>query len=69
MMITATHTHSGPLTADTLSNEGDPAVPKTDPRYVDLLENGMVQAGMQAIRNARAVALNIASAMWWLLRP
>ena len=28
MMITATHTHSGPLTADTLSNEGDAAVPQ-----------------------------------------
>jgi neutral ceramidase len=53
MMITATHTHSGPLTVDTLSNEGDAAVPKTDPRYVERLENGIVEAAVQAVLMAR----------------
>jgi neutral ceramidase len=57
IMITATHTHSGPLTADTLSNEGDPVVPKTDPRYVERLENGIVEAAVQAVSTARPVEI------------
>jgi len=62
MMITATHTHSGPLTVDALSNEGDPAVPKTDPRYVEQLENGIVRAAVQAFRNARPAEIGFAIA-------
>jgi neutral ceramidase len=62
MMITATHTHSGPLTVDTLSNEGDPVVPKTDPRYVAILENGIVEAAVQAFRAARPAELGLAVA-------
>jgi neutral ceramidase len=53
VMITATHTHSGPLTVDTLSNQRDPAVPRTDPRYVKRLEGGIVEAAVQAFHNAR----------------
>jgi neutral ceramidase len=53
VMITATHTHSGPLTVDTVSNEGDAAVPRTDPRYVERLEDGIVEAAVQAFRSAR----------------
>jgi neutral ceramidase len=53
VMITATHTHSGPLTVDTLSNQRDAAVPRTDPRYVEQLENGIVRAAVQAFRSAR----------------
>src|SRR5437868_4139983 len=34
IMISATHTHSGPKTTDTLSNEADTAVPKRDPEYL-----------------------------------
>ena len=62
MMITATHTHSGPLTADTLSNEGDAAIPKTDPRYVERLEDGIVRAAVQAFRNARPAEIGFATA-------
>jgi neutral ceramidase len=62
MIITATHTHSGPLTVDTLSNEGDPAVPKTDPQYVQLLEEGIVRAAVQAYRNARPAEIGFATA-------
>ncbi len=62
MMITATHTHSGPLTADTLSNEGDAVVPKTDPRYVEHLENGIVRAAVQAFRSARPAEIGFATA-------
>ena len=62
MMITATHTHSGPMTGDTLSNAGDPAVPKTDPRYVEQLENGIVQAAVQAFHNAQSAEIGFAMA-------
>ena len=62
MMITATHTHSGPLTVDTFSNEGDPAVPKTDPRYVERLEDGIVRAACAAYRDAKPARLGLAMA-------
>ncbi|MBN2580348.1 MAG: neutral/alkaline non-lysosomal ceramidase N-terminal domain-containing protein [Pirellulales bacterium] len=62
MMITATHTHSGPMTVDQVSNEADPAVPKTDPRYVAQLEEGIVRAAVEAYRGARPAALGLATA-------
>jgi neutral ceramidase len=62
MMITATHTHSGPLTVDTLSNEGDSAVPRTDPHYIEQLENGIVRAAVQACRNAQPAEIGLAAA-------
>jgi neutral ceramidase len=62
VMITATHTHSGPPTVDTLSNEGDAAVPKTDPRYVERLEDGIVEAAVQAFRSARPAEIGFATA-------
>ena len=62
MMITATHTHSGPLTADTISNEGDAVVPKTDPRYVEHLEDGIVRAAVHAFRSARPAEIGFATA-------
>ncbi|MFZ1933222.1 MAG: hypothetical protein WCB27_23815 [Thermoguttaceae bacterium] len=61
-MITATHTHSGPLTVDTLSNESDPAVPRADPQYVEQLEDGIVRAAVRAFRNARPAEIGFAAA-------
>jgi neutral ceramidase len=62
MMITATHTHSGPLTVETISNEGDAAIPKTDPRYVERLEDGIVEAAVQAFQSARPAEIGFATA-------
>jgi hypothetical protein len=62
MMITATHTHSGPMTVDTLSSEADAIVPKADPRYVEQLEDGIVQAATEAYRGARAAEIGLAIA-------
>lgn len=62
MMITATHTHSGPLTADTLSNEGDAVVPKTDRRYVERLEEGIVRAAVEAFKSARPAEIGFGTA-------
>lgn len=57
MMITATHTHSGPMTVDILSSEADPAVPKTDPGYGRQLEDGIVEAAIEACQSARPVRI------------
>lgn len=62
MLITATHTHSGPLTVDLLNSESDPVVPKTDPRYVEQFEEGIVQAAMAACRTARLATIGLAIA-------
>lgn len=62
MMITATHTHSGPMTVDMLSGEADPAVPKTDPGYVRRLEDGMVEAALKAYENAKPARIGLAVA-------
>ncbi len=62
MIITATHTHSGPTTVDMLSNESDRFVPPTDPAYVQRLEDGIVEAALQAYQNARPAKLGLALA-------
>jgi len=61
-MITATHTHSGPMTADMLSNESDRAIPSTDPGYVQRLEDGIVEAARQAHENAQPAKIGFATA-------
>ena len=50
--ITATHTHSGPVTVDCISNGADPVVPKADPMYLELIASRLVEAGCAAIRSA-----------------
>jgi len=62
MIVSATHTHSGPLTVDTLGSEIDPIVPKADPRYVERLENGIVEAAVEAHRGARPATIGLAVA-------
>jgi len=62
IMITATHTHSGPKTVDYLSNEGDSTVPKTDPAYVSLLEAGILEAATAAFQRAGPAEVGMAIA-------
>lgn len=62
IMITCTHTHSGPITMDCLSNEADPVVPKTDPKYVQLFEDGIVAAAEAACASAQPAELGLAVA-------
>ena len=52
IMITATHTHSGPITANYLSNEADPVVPKADPAYIAHMLEGIVHAAERAYHSA-----------------
>jgi hypothetical protein len=61
-MVSATHTHSGPITADYLSNENDPVVPKTDQNYVKLMEDGIVEAACKAYESVRPARIGLAYA-------
>jgi hypothetical protein len=62
IMITATHTHSGPKTLDILNNEDDPAVPKTDAEYVQFMEEKIAAAATEAVRRARPVEVGLGTA-------
>ena len=62
IMITGTHTHSGPMTKDYISNEADPVVPPTDPKYVQLFEDGIVAAAQGAFDSAVPAELGLAVA-------
>jgi neutral ceramidase len=60
--ITATHTHSGPVTVDGLSHHTDPVVPKADPSYLQWVADSMVEAGCAAVRSAQPAELGLAVA-------
>ncbi|MCK4600848.1 MAG: hypothetical protein KAU28_00180, partial [Phycisphaerae bacterium] len=62
IMVTATHTHSGPMTVDCLSCEADPVVPKTDPTYVRFMEDAIVTAAVKAYELAQPAELGLAVA-------
>lgn len=54
IVITATHTHSGPVMRDHPINPTDPVVPKADTAYLDFVAGQMVEVGCAAVRNAVA---------------
>jgi Neutral/alkaline non-lysosomal ceramidase, N-terminal len=62
VMVTATHTHSGPVTTRMLSNESDPVVPEPDTDYLKQLEDGIVAAAERAYRNARPAKIGLGMA-------
>jgi neutral ceramidase len=48
ILISATHTHSGPPTIAMISNAGDPVVPPPDAGYLGELVSGIASAGIAA---------------------
>jgi hypothetical protein len=62
ILVSATHTHSGPKTLDHLSNEGDPAVPRADPRYMRFMEERIAKAGLAALRGLQPAEAGLAVA-------
>jgi neutral ceramidase len=60
IMISATHTHSGPKALDSIATEADPAVPKTDPAYVRFMEEKIVDAACRAIAAAQPAEAGLA---------
>lgn len=63
ILISATHTHSGPVTADYLAFRSDPVVPKTDPVYLAHFESRIVEAGIAAWKKRADAELAAASVM------
>ncbi len=51
ILISATHTHSGPVTCDILAMSGDPVLPSADPSYLAQLADGIVDAGCRAVEH------------------
>jgi hypothetical protein len=52
IMLTATHTHSGPVMSTMLSNAEDPVVPGPDPAYQHRVEQAIVDAACEAAQQA-----------------
>ncbi len=57
IMISATHTHSAPVTCSVLAWQGDPVVPKPDPEYLRRVSDGIVGAAVEAVKNAEPAEL------------
>ena len=62
IMITATHTHSAPNTVDYVSCESDPVVPRADQKYIQLFEDGIVAAALEAYSSAQPARVGLAIA-------
>ncbi len=61
VLISATHTHSGPVTCDVFAMGGDPVVPKADPAYRMQLIEGILDAACQAAGTLEPAAVAITS--------
>ena len=62
ILVSATHTHSGPMIVEYLSNRFDSAVPKPDRGYIDFLVDKMTAAGCAAARSVVPARLEFALA-------
>jgi neutral ceramidase len=59
VMITATHTHSGPVMTDHISNAADPVVPKPDAAYLAWVVQQMTAAAKAAVQSAQAAEIGL----------
>lgn len=62
IVVTATHTHSGPVMVDYLSNAADAMVPKADERYVAWVAEQMVSAACSAYDRAQPAEVGLVTA-------
>ena len=62
IMITATHTHSGPLTFEMTAWEADGVIPPPDENYLKLLEDRIVASAVAAHKNAQPAQIGLAVA-------
>lgn len=63
ILISATHTHSAPVTIDILAFRDDPVVPPTDPEYLEIVRQGIIDAAIEAQAQAVPARVAITSAM------
>ncbi len=59
ILISATHTHSAPVTASMLAWRDDPVVPAPDPAYLDQFHQGIIGAAIEACKSACAAGLAV----------
>ena len=62
ILISATHTHSGPKMLDPIATSDDPAIPKTDAEYVAFVEDAIVGAADRAARQLAPAEIGLAVA-------
>ena len=62
IMITATHTHSGPVMINYASSLNDPVVPKADTAYLDFVREKMISAAVSAYQRAEPAVLGMSIA-------
>jgi neutral ceramidase len=62
ILISASHTHSGPVTNQILAWQNDPVVPPPDPGYVQKLHEGIVESGIAAYRGAQPAQMAMTTA-------
>ncbi len=60
LMVSASHTHSGPMTVSDIFY--DPVVPQTNPEYVSTLVERLVQVYIEAFRNKKESQIAITTA-------
>jgi hypothetical protein len=63
VLISASHTHSGPVTNDQLAWSGDPLVPPADPAYMEQFHRGIIEAGVAAHAAAEPARFAVTSAV------
>jgi hypothetical protein len=63
ILISATHTHSGPVTNEVLAWRNDPVVPPPDPDYMELFHRGIIEAAVAAKATAEPARLAVTSAV------
>lgn len=62
VMVSCTHTHSGPITVDMVSNSGDRTVPRADESYVAFVVDAIAGAIIEADRARRPCELALTTA-------
>lgn len=62
ILVSASHTHSGPVTTVMLSNAEDAVVPPPDPAYLTYVADGIVSASEKAVATAEPAEVAVFSA-------
>jgi len=59
ILVSATHTHSGPNVAESVFHRNDPVVPPVDQAYVSQIESAIIRAGCNAAGSTRPCRLAV----------
>jgi len=62
ILISATHTHSGPVTNTVLAWRNDPVVPPADLSYMEQFRDTIIESGLAAYRTAQPARLAVTTA-------